>query len=100
MRGRAVKSIRGHGHLAHRIFFDSRRFFRHAERSAPTPANRERLFRCVEMRPLTCTEDVVSKTVMNIGGIFCRKYCDSAPWKTVACWLKSLVDWEVMNSPL
>ncbi len=51
VRGGTVKRIRGHGHLAHRIFFDSRRFFRHAERSAPTPANRERLFDFVDTRP-------------------------------------------------
>ena len=51
-----MESIRGHGHLAHRIFFDSRRFFRHAERSAPTPARRERLFDFVEVRPAPCAD--------------------------------------------
>src|SRR5262245_32215851 len=91
MRGHAVESIRGHGHLAHRIFFDSRWFFRHAERSAPTPARRERLF--LDVGPPPFAEGNLWKTVMNIGGIFCRKYSDSSRWKTVACCLNSLVTW-------
>ena len=45
MRGGAMQRMRRKRHLAHRIFFDPSRLFRHAERSAPTPASRETFFR-------------------------------------------------------
>src|SRR6516162_8159543 len=57
MRGRTVESIRGHGHLAHRILFDSVRFIGHAERSAPTLARRERPF--FGVRPLPCADGIL-----------------------------------------
>src|SRR5262249_30855794 len=97
MRGRAVESIRGHGHLAHRIFFDSRWFFRHAERSAPTPARRERLF--LDVGPPPFAEGNLWNTVMNIGGVFCMKYSRLSRWETVAGWRKSFVAWVMMNLP-
>jgi hypothetical protein len=92
MRGCAVESIRGHGHLAHRILFDSRPFFRHAERSAPTPARRERLFGLDMRPPALCRRCFVKHGDKHRRDIL-QKYSDSSRWKTVACCLNSLVTW-------
>src|SRR6266436_8238268 len=70
--GSAMERIRRKRHLAHRIFFCPRRLLGHAERSAPTPASLEKLLDRAVRRSRLCGEGVLRKTVMNIGGIFCR----------------------------
>ena len=92
VRRRTMKRVRRQGHLTHRIFFCSLRLSRHAERSAPTPTNPENFSGCMATRcPRPCSEGVLWKTVMNIGGMFCRKYSDSVRSKSVACCFNSFV---------
>ena len=85
--GSAVERGFRDGHFAHRILFGTGRPGRHAEWFVENSAA------CLRGRRWPFRRCTLWKTVMNIGGIFWRKYSDSARSKSVACWRSSFVTW-------
>src|SRR5207245_2500817 len=82
--GSSIKRGFGERHFAHRILFHPRPPAGHARVAEVRLSCSDRS--ASPLRPLA-----LSKTVMNIGGIFCRKYSDSACSKILACCFSSLV---------
>src|SRR5207248_9960833 len=81
---RAIQGVFRYRHLAHRIFFDARFYAFHRayfeeRRAAESTA------------PFPLATAALRKTVMNIGGMFCREHSDAALAKSVACWRSSFV---------
>src|SRR5437588_6483843 len=88
--GSAIEGGFRHLHLAHRILFDAR-----FDRFHHTGAEEKRVAGSIAPLPLRILS--FRKTVMNIGGMFCRTYSESALAKSIACLRSSLLTWEIIN---
>src|SRR5438270_227799 len=74
--GSAIEGGFRHLHLAHRILFDAR-----FDRFHHTGAEEKRVAGSIAPLPLRILS--LRKTVMNIGGMFCRTYSESALAKSI-----------------